>query len=84
MTLDQAARGQIERVVARQPLTAGQHARPDAQLGGRIERVPDGPGIDASAFESGTRIGRSEIHRLNVGPGNTRLVQRTHQQVMGA
>ncbi|KEH07985.1 hypothetical protein GY14_23310 [Delftia tsuruhatensis] len=84
MALHQAARGQVERGVARQAFAIGQHARANRQLGGRVERVPDGPGVHALALEGGARISRGQVDGLDLVPGQARLVQRTHQQVMGA
>jgi hypothetical protein len=68
MPLGQRTRREIERVVAREPLPRGQHTRLDGKFGRREVGIPDRPGIDAPALESGAGLGRREIHGLDVAP----------------
>jgi hypothetical protein len=43
------------------------------------EGVPDGPGIDRAALEGGTRIGRRQEYRLDIGVLQAVLFQRPDQ-----
>ena len=51
-------------------------------LGGGLEGVPDHPGIDAAALEGGARIGRRQVHGLDVAVLQAGVLQGAHQQVM--
>ena len=75
-------RRQIELMIADQAGAVDQRACAGRRLGGGQERVPDRPGVDRAALERGARIGRRQVHGLDVGIGEARRLQRPHQQVL--
>ncbi|MOA01585.1 hypothetical protein D3C78_1210020 [compost metagenome] len=63
---------------------AGKRHRLVAGFGDRVERIPDGPGLNLVAGESGRGIGGAEIDHLDIAELQPVLLQRRDQQIVGA
>ena len=82
MRLLVTAGGQEELVVLDHAGAVGQHARAQLFLGGGLERIPDDPGVDRAALESGACVRRREVDHVHVAVGHARALQLLDQQVV--
>ena len=55
-----------------------------AKFGNGVERIPDRPGVDGAARESRGRVGRREIDRRDLAPGDLFALERRDEQIMRA
>lgn len=69
-------------MIGDEPFAIDERAGPGRRFGGRLERIPDHPGIDRALLEGGARIGGRQELGLDVLIGDLSLFERLDQKIM--